>query len=334
MGRVACPGHGHVAGDVGDERGLADPRDGRRSTMRLLRCRPDRRRSTSSNPVGIPGERAASRCAACSRAFMLSSTRSRIGTTWFLLVVPGHRVDQPFGLVGRLAGIVGHLVGVGHDPGGRLDQPAQQRVLGDDLRVVRGAGRAGHLLDQAVEVQRAAHQVQVLPALELLADGDQVHGLSASVDGEHGLVRLLMGRPVEVPGLDAPRAPQRTPRGRASWSRAPTARPPGCGAGCGRLPPDRPPRRSSTPMPPRRGRSLTGGHPPHAGRDLHDLWETGGGRWDKQTSAQRGGVGRTFLANSRGTGRLERTFDILADDTDTGRGAAFRGRRASPPRCL
>jgi hypothetical protein len=75
-------------------------------------------------------------------------------------------------------------------------------VLGHDLGVVRGAGRAGDLLDQAVEVEGAADLVEIFPTLELLPHGDQVHGLPAAVDGEHGLEGLLVGRTVEVLGLD------------------------------------------------------------------------------------------------------------------------------------
>src|SRR4029079_1247151 len=37
---------------------------------------------------------------------------------------------------------------------------------------------------------------------------------------------------------------------------------------------------------------------------------------DNRAPAQRGAVWRTFLANSRGTGRLERTFDSVADGAD------------------
>ena len=45
------------------------------------------------------------------------------------------------------------------DAGAGVDQPAQHRALGDDLRVVAGVGRRRHGRDELVQVGLAAHPV-------------------------------------------------------------------------------------------------------------------------------------------------------------------------------
>src|ERR687893_355891 len=74
----------------------------------------------------------------------------------------GDLVDGGLGAVddvvdlGALRAVVAQL----HDARPRLDEPAEDRLLGDDLRVVGGVGRGGHRGDQRVQVRRAAETDQ------------------------------------------------------------------------------------------------------------------------------------------------------------------------------
>ena len=79
-----------------------------------------------------------------------------------------------------------------------MDQTPLDAALLHDLGVVAHVGRRGHEGHELGEVHRAADHVQKAPALQLLAEGDQVHGLARSADVGHGLEDPLMGGAVEV----------------------------------------------------------------------------------------------------------------------------------------
>ena len=130
------------------------------TTIRLPGWSPDRRLSRSMNPVGTPAN-ADSRWWMCSSWSMLSSTSVRTGDELFLLVLARDRVDEPLGLVGRPPRVLGDRVRARHDLRGGVDQPAQQRVVGDDLGVVAGAPGRRHGLDQVVDVERAAGRLEL-----------------------------------------------------------------------------------------------------------------------------------------------------------------------------
>ena len=92
------------------------------------------------------------------------------------------------------------LGGVGHlaDPDRGVDQPAQDRLLADDLGVEAGVGRHRHALQQVVQVRRAADPHQLAALAQLGRDGDRVGRLAPPVQVDDGVVDLLVGRPVEV----------------------------------------------------------------------------------------------------------------------------------------
>ncbi len=114
----------------------------------------------------------------------------------------GDLVDRRLRAVDHLVDVRALGAGVAqlHDPGAGLDQPAQDRLLRDDLRVVPGVGRGGHGGDQRVQVGRAADPAQLPPPLQLGRHGDRVGGLAAAVQVEHAVVDRLVRGPVEVAG--------------------------------------------------------------------------------------------------------------------------------------
>ena len=112
----------------------------------------------------------------------------------------GDVVDLGLGAVDDLVdvGALGAGVAVLHHPGAGLDQPAQQRLLGDDARVVARVGGGGHGGDQGVHVRRTADAAQQPAAVEFGRDGDRVGRLAAAVEIQDRVVDVLVGRPVEV----------------------------------------------------------------------------------------------------------------------------------------
>ena len=80
-----------------------------------------------------------------------------------------------------------------HDAGAGLDQPPQDRTLGDDLRVVAGVGRGRHRRDQRVQVRRTADSGDLAALGQLRRDRHRIGGLATAVevedDVEDGLVR-------------------------------------------------------------------------------------------------------------------------------------------------
>jgi hypothetical protein len=114
----------------------------------------------------------------------------------------GYRVHLGLGPVDDLVDValprVRHLT----DPDRRVDQPAQHRLLADDLRVPSGVGRDRHRGQQGVQVGSATDPEQLAALAELVGHGDRVGRLAAAVEVGDGVVDLLVGRPVEVRAAD------------------------------------------------------------------------------------------------------------------------------------
>jgi hypothetical protein len=102
---------------------------------------------------------------------------------------------------------VGHVVGrvVAHlgDVAGDEDQPAQQRELVDDPRVVPGIGRRGRAGLDAQERGLATDGVEQVGAAQLLRDRHRVGRLTRAVQREDRLVDVRVRGLVVVGGLDA-----------------------------------------------------------------------------------------------------------------------------------
>ncbi len=97
--------------------------------------------------------------------------------------------DQEDPLLGAVEDLVGEalgLVGLLHDARGGLDQPAEQRLVADDLRVVVDVRRGGHDVEQVGEVLDAAHALELAPPVHLVTQGDRVDHPPALDDAVHG----------------------------------------------------------------------------------------------------------------------------------------------------
>jgi len=110
----------------------------------------------------------------------------------------GDLVDGRLGPVDGVIDIA--VVGVAelHDPGTRLHEPAQYRLLGHDARVVARVGRGGHPAHEGMQVGRAADPLQLLAAGKQVGHGDRVGRLAPAVEVEDGIENQLVGGPVEV----------------------------------------------------------------------------------------------------------------------------------------
>ena len=178
------------------------PRPGRAATTIIWPgCRPLVAASRSAKPVGTPSA-TPPREAMASISSIVGCRSSSSGDVVLAGAALGDLVDGGLGAVddvvdlGALVAVVAQL----HDPGAGLDQPAQDRLLGDDLGVVGGVGRGGHRGDQRVQVRRAAEPDELAAALQLGRHGDRVGGLAAAVEVEDAVVDGLVGGPVEVVG--------------------------------------------------------------------------------------------------------------------------------------
>ena len=87
-----------------------------------------------------------------------------------------------------------------HDARAGLDQAPQDRLLGDDLRVVAGVCRGRHARDEGVQVHRAADPAQRSGPLQLRGHRDRVRGLAARVQIDDRVEDERVGRLVEVCG--------------------------------------------------------------------------------------------------------------------------------------
>ena len=112
------------------------------------------------------------------------------------LVHFGLRAVDNLGDVGAL----GTRVAVLHHPSAGFHQPAQQRLLRDDLRVVAGVGGGRHRGDQGVHVRRPADPAQQPAAVQLGGHRHRVGRLAPPVEVQDGVVDVLVRRAVEVAG--------------------------------------------------------------------------------------------------------------------------------------
>ena len=79
-----------------------------------------------------------------------------------------------------------------------VDQAPLDAALLHDPGVVADVGRRGHEGHELGQVHGSADHVQEPPPLQLLAEGDQVHGMARRTDVGHGLEDMLMGGAVEI----------------------------------------------------------------------------------------------------------------------------------------
>ena len=112
----------------------------------------------------------------------------------------GDVVDLRLGAVDDLVDVSALRPGVAvlHHPRAGLHQPAQQRLLRDDARVIAGIGGGGHRGDQGVQIRGAADAAQQAAAVQFGGDGDRVGRLTTAVEVEDRVIDVLVGGPVEV----------------------------------------------------------------------------------------------------------------------------------------
>ena len=97
-------------------------------------------------------------------------------------------------------GTLGAGVAVLHHPRSGLHQPAQQRLLGHDARVVARVGGGRHRRDQGVQIRCPADPAQHSAAVQFGGDRHRVGGLPAAVQVQDRVVDVLVRRTVEVAG--------------------------------------------------------------------------------------------------------------------------------------
>ncbi len=115
----------------------------------------------------------------------------------------GDREHPLLGLIdqlARLASVAGE--GGSRDFASRVDQPAQERALADDLRVGAHIGRRGRIARQRAEVPQSAGGLEPAAAFELLGHGDHVSRPAGGNQLGQGRVDELVIRPVEILGND------------------------------------------------------------------------------------------------------------------------------------
>ena len=96
------------------------------------------------------------------------------------------------------------LAGVPHlgDPGARVDQPTQDRLLAHDVGVVGGVRGDRDARRERVEVRRATDAHQLTAPLQLGGGGDRVDRLASTVEVDHHVEDRLVGGSVEVTAAD------------------------------------------------------------------------------------------------------------------------------------
>jgi hypothetical protein len=91
---------------------------------------------------------------------------------------------------------------LGDDLAADPDEVAQQGLLADDAPVSEEVGGGGRLLHQHGEGGGTAHRLQIVLALELLGQRDEIDGLVALEEHEHGVEDLPVPLLVEVGGAE------------------------------------------------------------------------------------------------------------------------------------
>ena len=99
----------------------------------------------------------------------------------------GHVVDEALGLVEELFDVVLAVVTAPDDLAGHANEAAQHGLVPDDAGVVGDVGGAGHLVAEFGEEGRAADLGQLTARFQRVGQGDEVDGLAALGQGEHGL---------------------------------------------------------------------------------------------------------------------------------------------------
>ena len=112
------------------------------------------------------------------------------------LVHLGLRAVDHLGDIGAL----GAGVAVLHHPSAGFHQPAQQRLLRDDLRVVARVGGGRHRGDQGVHIRRPTDPAQQPAAVQLGGHRHRVGRFPAPVQVQDGVVDVLVCGPIEVTG--------------------------------------------------------------------------------------------------------------------------------------
>ena len=114
----------------------------------------------------------------------------------------GDGEDELLDLVDDVVGVVGRLERHRRRLLRRLDEPAEQRRLLDDARVVGRVARRGDRADEVEDVRLAADLLDLARPAQLLGHGDRVDRLAASEQGHDGLEDPAVGRLVEVVRTD------------------------------------------------------------------------------------------------------------------------------------
>src|SRR3712207_136604 len=118
-----------------------------------------------------------------------------------LAVVVGDLEHRPLGLRDEVARRPARLADARPDLVRRGEQPAHERVLAHDPRVVAPVARRGDAGRQRVDGRLAAGLVERAPGAQVLADREDVDRLARVVEVEHRLVDELVAAAVEVVGL-------------------------------------------------------------------------------------------------------------------------------------
>ena len=146
----------------------------------------------------------------------------------------GDVVHHRLGAIDGLRDVVRHAVPELGDLPCDADQPSQEGVLLDDVRVSAGVRDRGRRRLQVDEHRGPADGVEQVRASQLLRDGDGIDRLARAVQRRDRLEDVPVGRLVEVltrDDLDA-RARSRTPTATSRREAKPPHR--GCGAGLDR----------------------------------------------------------------------------------------------------
>ena len=114
----------------------------------------------------------------------------------------GDLEHERLGAVEGLGDVVGLVVAHLGDVAGDADEPAQQRELVDDARVVTRVGRRRRVALDLQQRGATADVVEQVGAAQLLGDGDRVGRLALTVQRLDGLVDVAVRGLVEVAGLD------------------------------------------------------------------------------------------------------------------------------------
>jgi hypothetical protein len=128
-------------------------------------------------------------------------------------VLVGHLEDGLLREVDELARRRLVRVHAGLDLVGRVQQPAQHRVLAHDARVLADVADGGHGAGQQVDGGATADALEQPALLQVLDERQRVDRLADRVEVEHGLEDQAVGLAVEVLGLEALVDDQRRQRG-------------------------------------------------------------------------------------------------------------------------